>query len=57
MALGTFEPQGYFQAPLAEKLVEDLLYSIKHDRVDAEACRAELHSRGWKDQWIADRVG
>lgn len=57
MALGTVEPQGYFQAPLAEKLEDDLLYAIKHDRVDAEACREELRKRGWKDQWIADRVG
>ena len=57
MAVGHIEPQGYFHAPLAEKLDDELIWAIKNDRVDAQACREQLHKNGWKDEWIDERVG
>lgn len=55
--LDHFTPENRFHAPLTEKLTDELLGAVKRDAVDSDSCRAELHSRGWTDEFIFQFTG
>lgn len=52
MARIAYQPENRFHASLGEKLEDELLLAIRKGAADAVECRAELHRRGWKDEWI-----